>query len=327
MKGEARPIYKMFDRSDTKLQIPVYQRNYDWKVANCQQLFNDLVDMAQEGRKNHFFGSIIEIGDDYGGEKQIIDGQQRLTTVYLLILALVKLLEEGKISSSKMNPQKIRDSYLVDQYVSDVENISRYRLQPVKHDAKAMMCLFGPETDYIQKSHQTTNFRFFQEEILKQRISTDDLWDAIQRLIVIDISLKRDEDNAQLIFESLNSTGVDLTEADKIRNFVLMDQPADRQEEYYNNYWHRIEEDPRYEDNEYHVSEFIRNYLTFKLKKVPTMGKVYSFFKAYVEREKLDIEVILQDLTKYAGYEKQIRDAEIPSQKVNDILTPIARIN
>lgn len=324
MKGEARPIYKMFDRSDTKLQIPVYQRNYDWKVANCQQLFNDLVDMAQEGRKNHFFGSIVEIGDDYGGEKQIIDGQQRLTTVYLLILALVKLLEEGKISSSKMNPQKIRDSYLVDQYVSDVENISCYRLQPVKHDAKAMMCLFGPETDYIQKSHQTTNFRFFQEEILKQRISTDDLWDAIQRLIVIDISLKRDEDNAQLIFESLNSTGVDLTEADKIRNFVLMDQPADRQEEYYNNYWHRIEEDPRYEDNEYHVSEFIRNYLTFKLKKVPTMGKVYSFFKAYVEREKLDIEVILQDLTKYAGYEKQIRDAEIPSQKVNNILKRLA---
>ncbi|MFR0600108.1 hypothetical protein [Lactobacillus equicursoris] len=76
---------------------------------------------------------------------------------------------------------------------------------------------------------------------------------------MIDISLKRDEDNAQLIFESLNSTGVDLTEADKIRNLVLMDQPADRQEEYYNNYWHRIEEDTRYEDNEYHVSEFIRN--------------------------------------------------------------------
>lgn len=176
MKGEARPIYKMFDRSDTKLQIPVYQRNYDWKVANCQQLLNDLVDMVQEGRKNPFFGSIVEIGGDYGGEKQIIDGQQRLTAVYLLILALVKLLEEGKISSSKMNPQKIRDSYLVDQYVSDVENISRYRLQPVKHDAKAMMRLFGPETDYIQKTHQTTNFRFFQEEILKQRISTDGLW-------------------------------------------------------------------------------------------------------------------------------------------------------
>lgn len=105
--------------------------------------------MVQEGRKNPFFGSIVEIGGDYGGGEQIIDGQQRLTAVYLLILTLVKLLEEGKISSSKMNPQKIRDSYLVDQYVSDVENISRYRLQPVKHDAKAMMRLFGPETDYI----------------------------------------------------------------------------------------------------------------------------------------------------------------------------------
>ena len=158
MMGNARAIYQMFDGSDTKLTIPVYQRNYDWKVANCQQLFNDLVAMVREKRTNHFFGSIVEIGGDYSGEKQIIDGQQRLTTVYLLILALVKLLEEGKITSSTMIPRKIRDSYLIDQYVDDVENLKRYRLQPVKHDAVALMRLFGPELGYIENSNQTTNF-------------------------------------------------------------------------------------------------------------------------------------------------------------------------
>ena len=317
--GNARAIYQMFDGSDTKLTIPVYQRNYDWKVANCQQLFNDLVAMVREKRTNHFFGSIVEIGGDYSGEKQIIDGQQRLTTVYLLILALVKLLEEGKITSSTMIPRKIRDSYLIDQYVDDVENLKRYRLQPVKHDAVALMRLFGPESGYIENSNQTTNFQFFQDEILKQRISADDLWEAIQHLIVIDISLRRSEDNAQLIFESLNSTGVDLTEADKIRNFVLMNLPADQQEDYYNKYWHPIELNTE-EGNEYHVSEFIRNYMTFNLKKVPAMGKVYQVFKQYIEQKKLTTEAVLQDLVKYSDYEKQIRNAQSPSDKVNELL-------
>ena len=323
MMGNARAIYQMFDGSDTKLTIPVYQRNYDWKVANCQQLFNDLVAMVREKRTNHFFGSIVEIGGDYSGEKQIIDGQQRLTTVYLLILALVKLLEEGKITSSTMIPRKIRDSYLIDQYVDDVENLKRYRLQPVKHDAVALMRLFGPESGYIENSNQTTNFQFFQDEILKQRISVDELWEAIQHLIVIDISLRRSEDNAQLIFESLNSTGVDLTEADKIRNFVLMNLPADQQEDYYNKYWHPIELDTE-EGNEYHVSEFIRNYLTFKLKKAPAMGKVYQVFKRFIEQKKMTTESVLQDLLKYAGYEKQIRSAQSPSDKVNMLLKRLA---
>jgi uncharacterized protein with ParB-like and HNH nuclease domain len=319
MMGNARAIYQMFDGSDTKLTIPVYQRNYDWKVANCQQLFNDLVAMVREKRTNHFFGSIVEIGGDYSGEKQIIDGQQRLTTVYLLILALVKLLEEGKITTSTMIPRKIRDSYLIDQYVDDVENLKRYRLQPVKHDAVALMRLFGPESGYIENSNQTTNFQFFQDEILKQRISADDLWEAIQHLIVIDISLRRSEDNAQLIFESLNSTGVDLTEADKIRNFVLMNLPADQQEDYYNKYWHPIELNTE-EGNEYHVSEVIRNYMTFNLKKVPAMGKVYQVFKQYIEQKKLTTEAVLQDLVKYSDYEKQIRNAQSPSDKVNELL-------
>ncbi|MFV4961022.1 DUF262 domain-containing protein [Lactobacillus delbrueckii subsp. allosunkii] len=323
MMGNARAIYQMFDGSDTKLTIPVYQRNYDWKVANCQQLFNDLVAMVREKRTNHFFGSIVEIGGDYSGEKQIIDGQQRLTTVYLLILALVKLLEEGKITSSTMIPRKIRDSYLIDQYVDDVENLKCYRLQPVKHDAVALMRLFGPESGYIENSNQTTNFQFFQDEILKQRISIDELWEAIQHLIVIDISLRRSEDNAQLIFESLNSTGVDLTEADKIRNFVLMNLPADQQEDYYNKYWHPIELDTE-EGNEYHVSEFIRNYLTFKLKKAPAMGKVYQVFKRFIEQKKMTTEAVLQDLLKYAGYEKQIRKSQSPSDKVNVLLKRLA---
>ncbi|MFV4964691.1 DUF1524 domain-containing protein [Lactobacillus delbrueckii subsp. allosunkii] len=121
----------------------------------------------------------------------------------------------------------------------------------------------------------------------------------------------------------MNSTGFDLTEADKIRNFVLMNLPADQQEEYYNKYWHPIELDTE-ESNEYHVSEFIRNYLTFKLKKVPAMGKVYLVFKRFIEQKKMTTEAVLQDLLKYAGYEKQIRSAHSQSDKVNVLLKRLA---
>lgn len=325
MKGTAIPIYEMFDGSKTKLQIPVYQRNYDWKVPNCQQLFDDLVDMVKEDRDTHFFGSIVEIGGDYSSKLQIIDGQQRLTTVYLLILAMVKLLEDGQIEAKDPDlvAEEIEEDYLICRHVKDKENIDHYKLQPVKHDAEALMKLFGPESDYVKESNQTTNFKFFQDEILKKRITVDELWDAIQRLIVIDISLRQGEDDAQLIFESLNSTGVDLTEADKIRNFVLMNLPADQQEEFYNKYWHPIELDTE-EGNEYHVSEFIRNYLTFKLKKVPAMGKVYLVFKRFIEQKKMTTEAVLQDLLKYAGYERQIRSAQSPSDKVNVLLKRLA---
>jgi uncharacterized protein with ParB-like and HNH nuclease domain len=325
MKGTAIPIYEMFDGSKTKLQIPVYQRNYDWKVPNCQQLFDDLVDMVKEDRDTHFFGSIVEIGGDYSSKLQIIDGQQRLTTVYLLILAMVKLLEDGQIEAEDPDlvAEEIEEDYLICRHVKDRENIDHYKLQPVKHDAEALMKLFGPESGYVGDSNQTTNFKFFQDEILKKRISVDELWDAIQRLIVIDISLRQGEDDAQLIFESLNSTGVDLTEADKIRNFVLMNLPADQQENYYNKYWHPIELDTE-EGNEYHVSEFIRNYLTFKLKKAPAMGKVYQVFKRFIEQKKMTTESVLQDLLKYAGYEKQIRSAQSPSDKVNVLLKRLA---
>ncbi|MCD5433471.1 HNH endonuclease family protein [Lactobacillus delbrueckii] len=117
----------------------------------------------------------------------------------------------------------------------------------------------------------------------------------------------------------MNSTGVDLNEADKIRNFVLMNLPADQQEEFYNKYWHPIELDTE-DDKEYHVSEFIRNYLTFKLKKAPAMGKVYQVCKRFIEQKKMTTESVLQDLLKYAGYEKQIRKSQSPSDKVNVLL-------
>ena len=135
MKGTAIPIYEMFDGSKTKLQIPVYQRNYDWKVPNCQQLFDDLVDMVKEDRDTHFFGSIVEIGGDYSSKLQIIDGQQRLTTVYLLILAMVKLLEDGQIEAEDPDlvAEEIEEDYLICRHVKDRENIDHYKFANCKN--------------------------------------------------------------------------------------------------------------------------------------------------------------------------------------------------
>ena len=160
-------------------------------------------------------------------EYLIIDGQQRLTTVSLLFLAMYHLIDEGKI---KAENNRIRDyiyeDYLVDKHEPDE---TRMKLKPIKNDRDAFQSLFGSQDEYIRNSNLTINYRYFYERIEREEISVDDLFDAICKLQIINISLGSD-DNPQLIFESLNSTGLDLSEGDKIRNYILMGLPIKKQE-------------------------------------------------------------------------------------------------
>ncbi len=315
MKGNSKPLLKYMEGSDTRFIIPVYQRNYDWKKENCRQLLADLVDVVNEGRASHFFGSIVSSTE--GSDSIIIDGQQRLTTVSLLLLALVNLIRNGKVDCSMEHlADKITNDYLVDQWQPEEKKI---KLKPVKNDQRAFTRLFGNVEDYVLDSKVTQNYLFFYDQIQVAGVKADALFQAIRKLVVIDIALE-DGDNPQLIFESLNSTGLDLSEADKVRNYVLMGLPHATQEVYYEKYWNRIEEFTDYE-----VSEFIRQYLTFRRAKWPNINRVYQEFKGYAETQD-DIEPILQDMLKYSRIYHEVVYAATGDTEVDRVLRRMGQL-
>lgn len=294
MKGSELRLIEYMEGSKKRFIIPVYQRNYDWKIENCKQLYDDLIQVIKNNSKTHFFGSIVSVYEPSGRNTEflIIDGQQRLTTMSLLFLALYNLLEEKIIiSEDESLKDQIYEDFLVDKYQPQEK---RMKLKPIKNDQKAFSKLFNSKDDYIKDSNLTINYSYFYERIQKQEITIDELFDAICRLEIINITLNN-EDNPQLIFESLNSTGLDLSEGDKIRNYILMGLPKQKQDEYYEKYWNCIEKCTKYD-----VSSFIRDYLSVKQLVIPSQKKVYINFKKYVEDSSLKIIEILEDLLSYA---------------------------
>ena len=294
MKGSECKFVKYMEGSDKRFVIPVYQRNYDWKTENCKQLYDDLIKIVKNGRKSHFFGSLVSVYNPDGNNEEflVIDGQQRLTTVSLLFLAMYNLMNNGVVVAKSSNlKQRIYEEYLVDKWQPEE---TRIKLKPVKNDQKAFGKLFDSEDEYIRDSNLTTNYNYFYDRIQKQEITIDQLFNAICCLEIINITLNND-DNPQLIFESLNSTGLDLSEGDKIRNFILMGLPSKAQDEYYDKYWNRIEECTRYD-----VSSFVRDYLSVKQLAIPSQKKIYVNFKEYVEQQELSAEGLLKDLLSYA---------------------------
>ena len=294
MKGSECRLIEYIEGSKKRFIIPVYQRNYDWKLENCRQLYDDLVRVVKKGWKSHFFGSLVSVYEPSGRNTEflVIDGQQRLTTVSLLFLAMYHLISEGLvIPRDQFLEKQIYEDFLVDKYQPQE---TRIKLKPIKNDQKAFGKLFDSTDEPIRESNLTINYQYFYDRIQLQEITVDELFDAICRLEIINITLNH-EDNPQLIFESLNSTGLDLSEGDKIRNYILMGLSAREQEEYYEKYWNRIEEYTQYD-----VSSFVRDYLSVKQLVIPSQKKIYSSFKEYVESFSLKGETLLQGLLDYA---------------------------
>lgn len=324
MEGRKSKLLEVLDGANKRFIIPVYQRNYDWKIKHCARLYDDLIKTYKEGRGAHFFGSIVRKAA-HSEDFLVIDGQQRITTVSLLFAAMVKLLESGEASAKDdMLSARIKETYLVDRFRKEERKL---RLKPIKDDCAAFDKIFdeyGAPLD--EKSNITANYRYFCERIKRQEIAMDDLFDAIGRLEVIDITLE-DKDDPQLIFESLNSTGLDLTEGDKIRNFILMSLDDQMQERYYNKYWNAIERLTRYD-----VSEFIRHYLTIKQRRIPKVGEVYAVFRAFVTKEigrvtSGDCESILREMLEYAKVFNEIITASIgKGDNIACILCRLARL-
>ncbi|MGN0363633.1 MAG: DUF4268 domain-containing protein [Bilifractor sp.] len=301
MKGSEAQLLAFMEGASNKYIIPVYQRKYDWKTDNCRQLYTDLVKIIKNGRSSHFFGSIVSQVVPAGAkiEYHIIDGQQRLTTVTLLLLAISNMLHKKRVQSQEDKlDEQIMERFVIAKWAKDDERI---KLRPVKSDRSALEKLVaGDAEEYENDSNLTINYKFFCDQILRSEVSVDELYDAINKLQIISITLDPDDD-AQLIFESLNSTGLALTEGDKIRNYILMGLSPKKQEEYYDNFWTKIEQCTH--DN---VSTFVRDYLSIKQQVTPTISNVYQAFKKYVEENDVPLDALLEDLKKYARFYERL---------------------
>lgn len=320
MKGSECKFVKYMEGSDKRFVIPVYQRNYDWKTENCKQLYDDLVKIIKGDRKSHFFGSLVSVynPDGHNEEFLIIDGQQRLTTVSLLFLAMYNLIDKGAIESKTANlKQRIYEEYLVDKWKPED---TRIKLKPVKNDQRAFGKLFDDPDEHIRESNLTVNYDYFYDRIQKQEVTIDELYDAICCLEIINIRLDKD-DNPQLIFESLNSTGLDLSEGDKIRNFILMGLPSKEQEDYYEKYWNRIEVCTKYD-----VSAFIRDYLSVKQQAIPQQKKIYTSFKDFVELTKMETEPLLSEMLAYAKRYQILLEGNTISKELNSCIYRLNRL-
>lgn len=301
MNGQGKLLTHFLKNAD-KLVIPVYQRNYDWKEEHCRKLFSDLVKTIRENRRWHFFGGIVSVSDPMGSSSDylVIDGQQRITTVSLLLLAMANLIRDGKVTPAKDDLyERITKRYLVDEINPKNRKV---KLKPIKGDRSAYDRLWGDPADFDRASNITQNYLYFYNEIQKQAVTVDELFNAIERLQIIDITLTPPDDDPQLVFESLNSTGMDLNEGDKIRNYVLMGLSVEDQEKYYDTYWNPIEKNAGHDKqtNSYDVSPFIRDYLSVKQRRITSMKDIYPEFKLFAEKRNEGMEDLLKDMLNYA---------------------------
>ena len=303
MKASERKITKLFSESDTVFSIPVYQRDYNWQEKQCQRLFKDILQTGKNEKvSSYFLGSIVYIHDGiYGvGEKEfhVIDGQQRMTTLTLLFLAIYFKLK-GTILAK--DADKIYNQYVVNPYsekeiklklLPPEENL--YILNKISHNK------FN-ELEAFQDRNMLKNYLFFEKEL--ENLSFEDmkhLSNGIEKLIYIDIALEKGKDDPQKIFESLNSTGLDLSQGDLIRNYILMDLERGEQNRIYKEIWIPIENNCKVSDGSEitsYVSDFIRDYLTLKTEKISSKPKVFETFKSYYEKEN---DEKLEDMKKYS---------------------------
>lgn len=324
MEANKKYIFQMLNGDYKQFIVPVYQRNYDWDKKNCNQILNNLLKLIEEFKKypekeiTYFLGCIVSFGG-LNERYDIIDGQQRLTTVSLIALALKNILLNKEIEyKDKDLIKKITKTFLESEFIE--ENKNKIILNDEDNDA--YIKLTKNIIDLDQNLNIVSNYFFFYEKIKKENIIPEDLYNALMKLIVADIKLEKEKDNPQLIFECLNSTGKTLSESDKIRNLVLMGFDNNTQKEYFDTYWSEIEKNTK-NNNTNFTSDFIRDFLILKTNSIPNKNNVYFDFKNYYLNEN-NTENLLKELTKYSKFYHNIL---VGNGYDNDINQSIKRLN
>jgi len=318
-------------KRDVQLRIPIYQRKYDWKQEHCKQLFDDIITLIKNKNiQSHFIGSIVYI--DKGGlyhlgsinEYLIVDGQQRITTLMLIFAAIEELAIQD---NNKQLSEQVRKQCLINQFVPQNE----------KH-LMAKLILSKPDNDIFQKiinheiiegiSNITKNYEYLKERLvdIKTEFSLEEIYQTINnKILVVAIALERTKDNAQLIFESMNSTGMDLTPGDLIRNFLLMNVEDDLQTELYSKYWHPLERNLKGR-----LTEFLLDYIYMKKGITTNINpkNIYKEFKIYfyTSCSLIPIENVISELLKFSKYWLNILNADDEDVQVKSHLKRLEKI-
>lgn len=321
MDAKEATLLRFFEENqNNQFVIPIYQRVYSWEKEQCEQLWDDIIKIGGNDKMNgYFIGSILYVrdGNTHSSPLLIIDGQQRLTTITLLFIALrnhssdeVKILEEFS--------RKETESYLIN---SDKDGDKKFRLILSESDKDTLLSLIDknkrkpsePSVKIVE------NFELFEKWISENTGKLETIFKGLEKLMIVWIALEKEKDDPQLIFESMNSKGIELTQTDLIRNYIVMETEVEKQEDFYNQYWRAMEEN--FKQNETLFNRFVRHYLTIKTGKIPNIKKVYEAFKDYQQKEGIEIEDLLKDLQKYCGYFCQIAFKKEDNKGLNKALS------
>jgi len=317
MKANETKVEDFLSSNKTQFVIPVYQRNYDWTTGQCKQLLDDIIEVGISKKMNaHFIGSIVYVHDDVFTasrikELTVIDGQQRLTTLTLVYLVLHRLAKDLK-NEGLVN--EISETYLINKFSPEEEKL---KLRPTDNNDRALKYLLRSDSneEYSDFSKLIDNFNYFKGRITEDNYQT--VLKGLSKLMFVEVSLDREKDDPQRIFESLNSTGLELEQADLIRNYILMGLNRRDQNKIYQNYWEVIEKLAKDETlNVSRVSDFIRDYLTLENKNIPNKGKVYLEFKVKYPTSTLeDLEVNLSGIKSLVKHYNKLVNPKNESNK------------
>ncbi len=325
MEAEATTLLGFFEKyQNNQFVIPIYQRLYSWEKEQCEQLWDDIIKIGGNDKMNgHFIGSILYVldGNTPSSPLLIIDGQQRLTTITLLFIALRSHLSDEVKILEKFSRKEI-ESYLIN---NNKDGDKKFRLILSEFDKDTLLSLIdGNKRKPSEPSVKIMeNFKLFEEWISKwiskNTGKLETIFKGLKKLMIVWIALDKGKDDPQLIFESMNSKGIELTQTDLIRNYIVMETEVKKQEDFYNQYWRAMEED--FKQNETLFNRFVRHYLTIKTGKIPKEKEVYEDFKDYQQKEGIEIEDLLKDLQKYCGYFCQIAFKKEADKDLNKALS------
>jgi uncharacterized protein with ParB-like and HNH nuclease domain/predicted transport protein len=288
--------------------IPIYQRNYSWTEEQCNQLWLDLLRAGRDGKINsHFIGSIVYIERGLSTVvKQesllVIDGQQRLTTATLLIAALADYFESNDIPElmDAFSARKLRNYYLLNP---EEDGERRFKLLLSETDKETLLAILRKAPmPHPAGARIEENFKLFQGLIEANKAELEAICTGLDKLVIVDVALDRTQDNPQLIFESMNSTGLELSQADLIRNYILMGLEPGLQTELYTTYWRPMEKGFGQAGYAVHFDRFMRHYLTAKTGEIPNVREVYTAFKIYARGRAGDTRELVAEIHAYAGY-------------------------